>query len=101
MSKIISECSPLTSILSRKNSKLTIVFFMPIETTNYRPISIMAFFSTYPTESLTILGSFSWEKVTGTLLYLVENIFFTHGRKSVNNFHVIDHMVVQGWEVTR
>ena len=83
MFKIISECSLLTSILSRRNSTLTVFFFMPIETTNYGPVSILAFSSTCPIESLRILGSLYWGKVTGIFLYPVGNTAFTHGRKSV------------------
>lgn len=83
MSKIISECSPMTSILSRRNSTLNIFSFMSIETASYGPISIMTFSSTCPTESLRILGSFLWEKVTGPFLYPVGSIFFTYSRKSV------------------
>ena len=81
MFKIISECSRLTSILSSANSTQTVFFFMPIETTNYGPVSILAFSSTCPIESLRILGSLYRDKVTGLLLYPVGNRAFTHGRK--------------------
>lgn len=83
MSKIISEYSPLTSILSRRTSTLNIFFFMPIETSIYGLISTNTFSSICSIESLRILGALFWGKITGPLLYPVGNIFFTFGRKSV------------------
>ena len=83
MFKIISKCSLQTSILCRRNSTWTVFFFMSIETTNYGPVSILAFSSTCPIESLRILGLLDWDEVTGILLYPVGNTAFTHGRKSV------------------
>jgi hypothetical protein len=69
--------------LSRRIPILYTFSFMPIETTSYGPISIMAFSSTCATDSLRILALFFHERVTQPLLYPVGNIFFTHGRKSV------------------
>lgn len=70
----------------QRNLTLDTLSFTPIEDKSYGPIRRTVFSSTCPTESLRILGLCFGEKVTQSSTYPVGNIFFTHGRKSVQSF---------------
>lgn len=70
----------------QRNLTLDTLSFTPAEDTSYGPIRRTVFSSTCPREALRILGLCLGEKVTLASTYPVRNIFFTHGRKSVQSF---------------
>lgn len=96
MLKAVYEFSSLTSISSRRNSALHTFSFTLVETTSYGPVSIRAFSSSCPTESLRILGSQFWDRLTGKCCILWEIYFLPMAENLFNHLHIIDHMLAQG-----